>query len=128
MLAYADESSRATMNIVTYASPVALQPPVYALGLYKSTQSAANWRVHRRGLLQAGAVGVTLLAPLTRQSGLILVLCRKHGLHGISWCQSVSEWYEAHTLTGCAADGRLGDVLVLACRSCGSSTLSWCSF
>jgi hypothetical protein len=43
------------MNVVTYASPVALQPPVYALGLYKDTQSWRNWRTHRRGLLQAGA-------------------------------------------------------------------------
>ena len=43
------------MNIVTYASPVALQPPVYAVGLYKDTQSWVNWRAHRRGLLQAGA-------------------------------------------------------------------------
>ena len=44
------------MNIVTYASPVALQPPVYAIGLYKDTQSWSNWRANRCGLLQAGAV------------------------------------------------------------------------
>lgn len=56
---HADASGRATMNLVTYASPVALQPPVYALGLYKGTQSWANWRATRRGLLQAGAVGVS---------------------------------------------------------------------
>jgi hypothetical protein len=41
------------MNIVTYASPVALQPPVYALGLYKDTQSWRNWRANGCGLLQA---------------------------------------------------------------------------
>lgn len=43
------------MNIVTYASPVALKPPVYAVGLYRNTQSWANWRETRSGVLQAGA-------------------------------------------------------------------------
>jgi flavin reductase (DIM6/NTAB) family NADH-FMN oxidoreductase RutF len=40
------------MNLVTYASPVALAPPVYAVGLYKGTQSWENWRASGKGLLQ----------------------------------------------------------------------------
>ncbi len=43
------------MNIVTYSSPVALAPLVYAVGLYKGTQSWENWRANGKGLLQAGA-------------------------------------------------------------------------
>lgn len=48
----AGATGRPTMNIVTYASPVALQPPMYAIGLYKGTQSWTNWRETRSGLLQ----------------------------------------------------------------------------
>jgi hypothetical protein len=42
----------ATLNLVTYASPVAIQPRSFALGLYLGTQSYANMRHHRRGVLQ----------------------------------------------------------------------------
>ena len=45
------------MNNVTYASPVALPSPVYALGLYRDTQSGRDRRAHGCGLLQAGAAG-----------------------------------------------------------------------
>ena len=65
----ADASAQATMNIVTYASPVALQPPVYALGLYKFTQSWRNWRASGRGLLQAGAAGCSGLSLACRLCG-----------------------------------------------------------
>jgi hypothetical protein len=72
----ADRPARATMNIVTYASPVALQPPVYAIGLYKGTQSWANWRANRGGLLQAGA---TRESHCNEQAGRVLT-SNKHAL------------------------------------------------
>lgn len=41
-----------TMNLVTYAAPIALQPPMYALGLYHDTLSRDNMLSHKHGVLQ----------------------------------------------------------------------------
>lgn len=46
------------MNLVTYASPIALQPPTYALGLYQHTLS-------RELMLQRG-------------EGVLQILCEQH--------------------------------------------------
>ncbi|KAG2482795.1 hypothetical protein HYH03_018285 [Edaphochlamys debaryana] len=40
------------MNLVTYASPVAIKPRMYAIGLYLGTLSHENFRHHKRGVLQ----------------------------------------------------------------------------
>ncbi|PNH01371.1 hypothetical protein TSOC_012759 [Tetrabaena socialis] len=42
-----------SLNLVTYASPVAIQPDrLFALGLYLGTVSHANMKAQRRGVLQ----------------------------------------------------------------------------
>ena len=47
----------ATLNIVTYASPIAIQPVrKYALGLYVGTQSWQNVRATGRAALQVGCL------------------------------------------------------------------------
>lgn len=47
-----------TANIVTYASPVSIQPRVIAAGLYRGTLSHENAMRDRRGILQIlGCVG-----------------------------------------------------------------------
>ena len=43
-----------TMNLVTYASPISLQPRRYALGLYRGTLSWQNMLATRTGVLQVG--------------------------------------------------------------------------
>jgi hypothetical protein len=43
-----------TMNLVTYASPISLQPRRYALGLYRGTLSWQNMMATRTGVLQVG--------------------------------------------------------------------------
>jgi hypothetical protein len=44
-----------TLNLLTYASPVSLEPRTYALGLYHGTLSRENFLATGRGALQVGA-------------------------------------------------------------------------
>lgn len=45
-------SNIATLNLVTYASPISINPPRYALGLYKDTLSRENMLATGIGVLQ----------------------------------------------------------------------------
>jgi hypothetical protein len=46
-------SGRGSLNLVTYASPVAIKPDrCFAVGLYLGTLTHANMKAHRRGVLQ----------------------------------------------------------------------------
>lgn len=40
------------MNLVTYAAPIALMPPMYAIGLYRDTLSWDNMLKCKHGVLQ----------------------------------------------------------------------------
>eukprot|EP00775_Hariotina_reticulata_P003376 gene3375-3651_t len=52
-LVSADTSGRTTMNMITYASPIALRPQrKYALGLYIQSLSYQNVKDTGRGVLQ----------------------------------------------------------------------------
>lgn len=56
------------MNIITYITPVSMNPKHYIIALYHNTQSLANWQVTHRGILQ-------ILAP--DHSSLVRVLGKK---------------------------------------------------
>lgn len=60
-----------TLNIVTYASPIAIQPDrMYALSLFKNTMSWKNMLQSKRGVLQIlQQKHAVLLDVLGRQSG-----------------------------------------------------------
>jgi hypothetical protein len=62
---------RATLNLVTYASPIAIQPArKFVLGLYVGTASWANVRAERRAVLQLLRERHGALVPLLgKQSG-----------------------------------------------------------
>lgn len=51
----AEDGSKVTMNLVTYASPVSLKPRMFALGLYDGTLSRENMLSSGRGTLQVRA-------------------------------------------------------------------------
>ena len=52
-LATLDEAGDTNMNVVTYATPVGIRPERrWALSLFKSTVSRANFARRRRGVLQ----------------------------------------------------------------------------
>jgi hypothetical protein len=48
----APSGSSATLNLITYAAPISLQPRRYALGLYLGTLSHENFKLTKRGVLQ----------------------------------------------------------------------------
>jgi hypothetical protein len=53
------------MNIITYASPVAISPKrLWSIGLYKKTQTFANWQVERAGVLQLLSPAQDRLVPI----------------------------------------------------------------
>lgn len=61
---------RATMNVVTFAAPVAIQPRTYAVGLYLDTLTWDNVRRTRKGALQLLRKRHAELLPLLgKQSG-----------------------------------------------------------
>lgn len=48
-----DEKGTSNMSVVTYASPVSIQPGrLWAIGIYKQTYSYQNFKKSRRGILQ----------------------------------------------------------------------------
>lgn len=47
------EEATTTMNLVTYASPIAVRPRMFALGLYEGTLSRENMLATGHGTLQA---------------------------------------------------------------------------
>lgn len=56
-LSSANAAGQVTMNMITYASPIALRPQrKYALGLYIQSMSYQNVKETGRGVLQAGRV------------------------------------------------------------------------
>jgi flavin reductase (DIM6/NTAB) family NADH-FMN oxidoreductase RutF len=48
----AGKSGKPSMNLVTYCSPMSINPRTVCLGLYKGTQSWENFLEHRCGVLQ----------------------------------------------------------------------------
>ena len=66
-LATTDAHTQPNMNILTYASPVAIRPHrLWAISLYRKTATYDNWRSARTGILQHLA---THHAPLTQTLG-----------------------------------------------------------
>ena len=66
-LATLDADGRTTMNMLTYATPVSIRPErLWAISLFRDTQTHANWRLRGTGVLQQLSVAH---APLTHALG-----------------------------------------------------------
>ncbi|EFJ51497.1 hypothetical protein VOLCADRAFT_120449 [Volvox carteri f. nagariensis] len=66
----ASSGGRGTLNLLTYASPIAIKPDrCFAIGLYLGTASYANMKAHRRGVLQVlGSRHISLFHLLGKTS------------------------------------------------------------
>ena len=106
------------MNIMTYVTPVSMQPKHYIIAVYRDTQSLTNWQADHSGILQILAPEhVSLVRVLGKKSGKSYdkmqylskkwVLSDDGPLSGIAWyhqleeVSSLPDWGGDHVLYLC---------------------------
>ena len=129
-LATLNEDGTTNMQILTYATPLGVQPRTWAISLYRPTKTHANFAARRSGVLQLlTQKHVELMYTLGGQSGTDVdkeAACAEAGFAWLDAPESLGDAWDAEgpqLLPGCAAYLRLVQVDGDELRSFGEGAL-----
>jgi flavin reductase (DIM6/NTAB) family NADH-FMN oxidoreductase RutF len=114
-LATLNEDGTTNMNILTYATPAGVSPRLWAVSLYRPTQTHANWLKRRSGVLQLLSEPHAPLAyALGGQSGAEVDKAAACSAEGFPWTAPAQSGFgddaREQLLPGCVAYIRLTQV------------------